>query len=64
LSFFCCSLTFAIDFAEGAMYAGQHVFAQPMDHLPWHVFRRCVARQAAHEHAASLFPIGLVLPLA
>src|SRR5258708_40216832 len=26
------------------MYAGQYVFAQVMDHLPWHVFRRCVAR--------------------
>ncbi len=26
------------------MYAGQYVFAQLMDHLPWHVFRRCVAR--------------------
>jgi len=26
------------------MYAGQYVFTQVMDHLPWHVFRRCVAR--------------------
>ena len=26
------------------MYTGQFVFAQLMDHLPWHVFRRCVAR--------------------
>jgi hypothetical protein len=26
------------------MYAGQYVFAQVMDHLPWHVFRRCVTR--------------------
>ena len=26
------------------MYAGQYVFAQLMEHLPWHVFRRCVAR--------------------
>jgi hypothetical protein len=26
------------------MYAGQYVFSQVMDHLPWHVFRRCVAR--------------------
>jgi hypothetical protein len=26
------------------MYAGQFVFTQLMDHLPWHVFRRCVAR--------------------
>ena len=26
------------------MYAGQYVFAQVMDFLPLHVFRRCVAR--------------------
>jgi hypothetical protein len=26
------------------MYAGQYIFTQVMDHLPWHVFRRCVAR--------------------
>ena len=26
------------------MYTGQYVFAQIMDHLPWHVLRRCVAR--------------------
>ena len=26
------------------MYAGQFIFAQLMDQLPWHVFRRCVAR--------------------
>ena len=26
------------------MYAGQYVFMQLMDHLPWHVFRRCVGR--------------------
>src|ERR1700752_158400 len=26
------------------MYAGQYVFTQVMDHLPWHLFRRCVAR--------------------
>ena len=26
------------------MYTGHHVFTQLMDHLPWHVFRRCVAR--------------------
>ena len=26
------------------MHAGQYVFAQVMDCLPWHVFRRCVAR--------------------
>ena len=26
------------------MHAGQYVFAQVMDYLPWHVFRRCMAR--------------------
>ena len=26
------------------MYGGQYVFAQVMDFLPLHVFRRCVAR--------------------
>ena len=26
------------------MYSGKLVFAQIMDHLPWHSFRRCVAR--------------------
>lgn len=26
------------------MYAGKLVFAQLMDHLPLHTFRRCVAR--------------------
>ena len=26
------------------MHAGSYVFTQMMDHLPWHVFRRCVAR--------------------
>ena len=26
------------------MYAGKLVFAQLMDHLPWHRFRRCVER--------------------
>ncbi len=26
------------------MYAGQFVFTQLMEHLPWHVFRRCVVR--------------------
>ena len=26
------------------MYAGQYVFTQVMGHVPWHVFRRCVAR--------------------
>jgi hypothetical protein len=26
------------------MYTGKLIFAQLMDHLPWHTFRRCVAR--------------------
>src|ERR1700741_2171792 len=26
------------------MYAGQYVFTQLTDHLPWHALRRCVAR--------------------
>ena len=26
------------------MHAGSYVFSQMMDHLPWHIFRRCVAR--------------------
>ncbi len=26
------------------MYSGKLVFAQIMEHLPWHSFRRCVAR--------------------
>lgn len=26
------------------MYAGQYIFAQVMDYVPWHVLRRCVAR--------------------
>ena len=29
---------------EPAMYEGKLVFAQLMDHLPLHTFRRCVAR--------------------
>ncbi len=30
------------------MYAGKMVFAQLVDHLPMHVFRRCVARYRGH----------------
>lgn len=26
------------------MYAGRYIFSQMMNHLPWHIFRRCVAR--------------------
>ena len=26
------------------MHTGSYVFSQMMDHLPWHIFRRCVAR--------------------
>ena len=30
------------------MYAGKIVFAQLIDHLPLHSFRRCVARYRGH----------------
>ncbi len=30
-------------FRGGLMYTGKLVFAQLMDHLPLHTFRRCVA---------------------
>ena len=30
------------------MYAGKLVFAQVMDHMPIHTFRRCVARYRGH----------------
>jgi hypothetical protein len=36
------------------MYNGQYVFAQVMDHLPWHVFRRCAARYGG-EHKVKRF---------
>jgi len=36
------------------MYAGKLVFAQLMDHLPLHAFRRCVARYQA-EHKVQSF---------
>jgi Domain of unknown function (DUF4372)/Transposase DDE domain len=26
------------------MYTGHHIFTQLMDHVPWHIFRQCVAR--------------------
>ncbi len=26
------------------MYSGQFAFTQLMEHLPWHILRRCVAR--------------------
>ena len=26
------------------MYTGHYIFAQLMDHVPWHIFRQCVAR--------------------
>jgi hypothetical protein len=35
------------------MYAGQYVFTQLMDHLPWHVFRRCVARYSGDRKVKS-----------
>jgi hypothetical protein len=36
------------------MYAGEYVFAQVMDFLPLHVFRRCVARYDG-EHRVKRF---------
>ncbi|MCH7796013.1 MAG: DUF4372 domain-containing protein, partial [Proteobacteria bacterium] len=30
------------------MYAGKIVFAQLIDHLPLHTFRRCVQRYGGH----------------
>jgi hypothetical protein len=36
------------------MYDGQYVFTQVMDHLPWHVFRRCAARYGG-EHKVQHF---------
>ena len=36
------------------MYSGKLVFAQVMDHLPLHTFRRCVARYAG-EHKVKRF---------
>ena len=46
------------------MYVGKIVFAQLVDHLPTHTFRRCVIRyRAAHEqrcwiHIPSATPVG------
>ncbi len=38
------------------MYNGPYVFTQMMDHLPWHVFRRCAARYGGeHEHKVKHF---------
>ena len=39
-------------FGDSAMYTGKLVFAQVMDHLPLHSFRRCVARYRG-EHKAT-----------
>src|SRR5450759_4697430 len=39
---------------RGTMYDGQYVFTQVMDHLPWHVFRRCAARYGG-EHKVQHF---------
>lgn len=36
------------------MYTGKPVFAQLMEHLPLHTFRRCVARYQA-EHKVKSF---------
>jgi hypothetical protein len=35
---------------EGPMNAGKLVFAQLIEHLPLHTFRRCVARHDDGEH--------------
>ena len=32
------------------MYSGKMIFAQVMDHLPWHTFRRCVQRHQGHRY--------------
>lgn len=35
------------------MYSGKLVFAQAMDHLPQHTFRRCVQRYSGNQHIKS-----------
>ena len=35
------------------MYSGKLVFAQLVDHLPLHTFRRCVARYRGHRKVKS-----------
>jgi hypothetical protein len=35
------------------MYSGKLVFAQAMDHLPLHTFRRCVQRYNGNQHIKS-----------
>ena len=35
------------------MYSGKLVFTQVMDHLPWHGFRRCVARHRGNHKVTS-----------
>jgi hypothetical protein len=35
------------------MYTGHHIFTQLMDHVPWHIFRQCVARRCAGEDGAT-----------
>ena len=37
------------------MYAGKYVFAQVMEHLPMHVFRKCIARHGGNRYVKS-FP--------
>jgi hypothetical protein len=36
-----CGVVFA---AEQPMYTGHYIFTQLMDHVPWPIFRQCVAR--------------------
>ena len=37
------------------MYAGKYVFAQVTEHLPMHVFRKCIARHGGNRYVKS-FP--------
>ena len=37
------------------MYAGKYVFAQVMEHLPMHVFRKCIRRHGGNRYVKS-FP--------
>jgi hypothetical protein len=38
---------------EGRVHEGKLVFAQVMEHLPWHTFRRCVERYNGHRKVKS-----------
>jgi hypothetical protein len=47
-----------------AMYSGQLVFAQLMDHLPLHTFRRCVAKYPSRNPALSFSHLDQFLCMA